>query len=166
MGMRLVHAVRVFALVLDRSPWLRILDRPTMKILKFVIPGTPVAKGRPRFTRRGFAFTPAKTRANESMVQAVAREAMEGHVMLTGPIVVDLVAVMPIAESWSKTKKSDALSGSIYPTSKPDLDNLEKLILDSFNGIVWGDDSQVVVKTGRKVYGPVPMTTVSVWQQV
>lgn len=42
------------------------------------IPGQPVPKGRPRFTRGGFAYTPDKTRKYEKLVAGLAKTAMAG----------------------------------------------------------------------------------------
>ena len=47
-------------------------------MIGFTIEGAPVPKGRPRFTRTGHTFTPAKTRQYEALVTARAREAMIG----------------------------------------------------------------------------------------
>jgi Holliday junction resolvase RusA-like endonuclease len=41
---------------------------------------------------------------------------------------------------------------SLYHTQKPDLDNLVKLVLDSCNGVVFGDDSQIVELLVRKAW--------------
>lgn len=44
-----------------------------------------------------------------------------------------------------------------FHTKKPDIDNLEKSVLDGLqNSGVISDDSQVVVKSSRKVYSAVP----------
>ena len=40
-----------------------------------------------------------------------------------------------------------------FPTVKPDIDKLERAILDSLTGIVWTDDAQVVRVTKAKHYG-------------
>ena len=40
------------------------------EILRFTVPGKPVGKARPRFTRRGFAYTPEKTVRYEAAVRA------------------------------------------------------------------------------------------------
>ena len=45
-----------------------------------------------------------------------------------------------------------ALAGEILPTTKPDWDNHGKLT-DALKGIVWKDDSQVVLQNVEKVYG-------------
>ena len=49
-----------------------------------------------------------------------------------------------------------ALEGEIYPTTKPDKDNVIKAVYDGINGIVWKDDVQVVDGCQRKRYGEVP----------
>ena len=43
------------------------------------IPGQPVPKGRPRFTKGGFAYTPDKTRKYEKLVASLAKTAMAGR---------------------------------------------------------------------------------------
>ena len=53
------------------------------------------------------------------------------------------------------------LNNEIYPTTKPDTDNIAKSILDSLNGIAYLDDKQVVDLRVRKQYAEVP--GVSVW---
>lgn len=40
-----------------------------------------------------------------------------------------------------------------FPTVRPDIDKLERAILDALTGIVWTDDSQVVSVTKSKLYG-------------
>ncbi len=52
------------------------------------------------------------------------------------------------------------LAGELRPISKPDRDNLEKLVLDAFtrSGRWWRDDSQIVDGRSRKVYGAAPCT--------
>lgn len=49
-----------------------------MRAVVVNIPGQPVPKGRPRFTRGGFAYTPDKTRKYEKLVAGLAKTAMAG----------------------------------------------------------------------------------------
>ena len=51
----------------------------------------------------------------------------------------------------------------MFPVVKPDLDKLERAVLDSLTSIVYFDDSQVVEMTARKVYGPRAQVYVQVW---
>jgi Holliday junction resolvase RusA-like endonuclease len=52
------------------------------------------------------------------------------------------------------TKKEKALNlpKHMFPTKKPDSDNICKAILDSLNGIAYHDDSYVVELVGSKYY--------------
>ena len=53
------------------------------------------------------------------------------------------------------------LNNEIYPTTKPDTDNIAKSILDSLNGIAYKDDKQIVSLKVDKYYTEIP--SVSVW---
>ena len=73
------------------------------------------------------------------------------------PCKVLIKAQFEIPKSWTKAKKAAAEANEIYP-KKPDGDNIAKIVLDSFNSIIWDDDAQVydlrVIKTyARAVLG-------------
>lgn len=127
-------------------------------MISFTIEGAPVPKGRPRFTRTGHTFTPAKTRQYEALVTARAREAMIGKRKIEKPsaVRVDILAIFPVPSSWSKKRRTAALLGVDHHISKPDLDNVAKAALDGINGVVFEDDSQVVELRARKAYGTEP----------
>ena len=113
--------------------------------VSFYVPGTPVGKGRPKFARRGkvvTAYTPEKTASYENLVKTIAYEAMRGRPLFECAVGVWIsLSILPPA-SWSAKKRSAALAGSIFPTTKPDIDNTQKCILDACNGIVFVDDKQ------------------------
>lgn len=126
------------------------------------LPGIPQGKGRPRFVRRtGHAFTPAKTRSYESMLQGAAIEAMNGHSILDGPLNVKVEAHFPVPASWSQKKRAAALLGVTRPTTRPDWENIAKM-LDAFNGVVWLDDKQIVEGSIVKRYSEAPRLVVTV----
>lgn len=79
---------------------------------------------------------------------------------MSGPIEANLTFFMPIPDSWSK-KKQDRFDGQPH-TSKPDRDNLEKGVLDSFNKIVWKDDGQVCDGRTRKFYSREPRIEIEI----
>lgn len=132
-------------------------------IITFVVPGKPIGKGRPRFSRSGHAYTPDQTKRAEMEVARRASDAMveAGRDPVEGPCCVHLVARWPIPGSWSKAKREAALCQEITP-GKPDLDNIAKLILDAMNGVVYQDDAQVVVLSVTKCYSDDPGVTVIV----
>lgn len=110
--------------------------------LDFSLNITPVAKGRPRFTREGRAYTPKKTKEFEKdlkrlLLEKVTRPYVEG---LALSVTIEFMLPRP------KTVKRE------YPIVKPDLDNYIKAVFDAMNGVVWHDDSQVVEVVARKEY--------------
>ena len=49
-----------------------------------------------------------------------------------------------IPSSWPKKRQAEAAEGRIPLASKPDIDNVVKMVLDAMNGIVYPDDRLVV----------------------
>lgn len=131
----------------------------------FVIPGEVVGKGRPRFAKRGNfvqAYTPERTASYENLVKLHSGIAMNGRQPISLAVSCTIsIDVMPPA-SWSQKKRAAALSGVLFPTSKPDLDNCAKGIFDAMNGIVWLDDKQVVDMRVVKRYSQVARAAVEV----
>lgn len=107
-------------------------------------------------------YTDSDTVANENRIAAVARAAMRGIKPLEAPLEVLIELRMQIPVSWSKKKQVAASAGTVRATKKPDIDNVVKSILDASNGIVWVDDSQVVVITVRKLYHAEPCVVIAV----
>lgn len=121
-------------------------------MIRFIVPGIPQGKGRPRITSRGGsprAYTPQKTVAYEGLIALAAQEAASGAKPLSGPVAVDIVAWFPIPASWSKKRQAEAY----HHTSKPDADNIVKAVGDGLNGVLWNDDSQVALCSIVKRYG-------------
>ena len=124
-------------------------------LLETGIVATPTPKGRPRFTSRGRSYTPAATvRAEHEMANALLQKTREkgGEWPKTGPLAVSVVFAMPVPESWSKKKQQQARSNELWHTSRPDADNLLKLVLDAANGVLWVDDAQLVMVGAGKEY--------------
>ena len=103
-------------------------------------------------------FTPEKTAGYEALVAATASNAMraEAGPLFTGPLEAVLEMRIPIPVSWSKAHKAAALAGTELPTSKPDIDNVAKAILDACNGVAFRDDSQVVILIATKAFSEEP----------
>lgn len=128
-------------------------------MIVFTVRGEPTAKGRPRFVRAtGGAFTPQKTVNYEALIKDAAARVMGDREPFDGALRLTIRAVYLIPQSWSAKKKRDA----IWKTSKPDWDNLGKLVSDACNKIVYRDDAQVAEVVVQKQYGPLSGLTVSV----
>jgi Holliday junction resolvase RusA-like endonuclease len=132
-------------------------------MLEFVVPGEPVAKGRPRAFRAGAGIrmhTPQKTATYENLVRFYCANAAARP--FCGALAAEIVVVLPIPRSWSKKRRREALIGSVHPTKRPDADNYLKSALDGMNGVAFADDSQVVRVSIEKRYGEEPRMMVIV----
>ena len=130
-------------------------------MIRIIVPGAPVGKGRPRFVRAsGRTYTPAKTANYEAVLAAVGIEAMDGRALFGGPLQIRLTAFMPIPRSWPRRNQSLALNGAIRP-GKPDLDNILKT-MDALNNIVWRDDAQIAEARLSKLYDLQPRLEIEV----
>ena len=141
------------------------MDHQPAATVAFVIPGAPVGKGRPKFARRGnftVAYTPEKTASYENLVKVKAEEAMAGRAAFEGAVSVVIWLYVTPPASWSQKKQREALEGRIFPTSKPDIDNVLKGIMDACNEIVFKDDKQAVDVRVVKRYGQVARASVEV----
>lgn len=125
-----------------------------MERIKIVVPGAPVAKGRPRFRKVGKfvqAYTPAKTRNAELNILNCFKEQVKDFKMPSkGPISLCITFFMPVPVSLSKNKR-EALKGT-WHLVKPDADNLAKAVCDALNGYAWQDDSAIWSLKVAKVY--------------
>ena len=128
-------------------------------MISFHVPGEPVAKGRPRFVRAtGRAFTPKKTESYEGIVADHAARVMDGREAFEGALRLAVRAVYLVPKSWTQKRKREAR----WKTSKPDCDNLAKIVKDALNKIAYRDDAQIVELIIQKQYGPIAGLTVSV----
>ena len=121
---------------------------------RFVIPGAPEGKARPRSTRTGHAFTPQRTRDYEECVRTAWTQS--GCAMLDGPIAVRIYAYHPCNKSDSRQTVLRKLAGKLLPAKKPDWDNIGKLVADALNGIAYDDDKSIIDARVIKVYADKP----------
>jgi Holliday junction resolvase RusA-like endonuclease len=128
-------------------------------MIKFTIPGEPVAKGRPRVTKTGIAYTPKKTKDYETLVQEIYFSTF-GQTMFTEPLTMHINAYFKIPKTASKKKKEQMLQGIIRPVKKPDCDNIVKSIADALNNIAYEDDKQLVRVSIDKFYSDTPRAEV------
>lgn len=134
-------------------------------MIAFEIPGPPVGKGRPRAFRMGNSVrmhTPEKTASYENLVKLAAKLAMRDAAPMAFPVALSLVVMHAIPKSWSKRRQEAALAGTERPTTKPDADNVAKVVADACNGVVWVDDAQVVELSVSKRYSSTPCVMVEV----
>lgn len=131
--------------------------------MKFEIIGQPQGKQRAKVsTYRGFAraYTPEKTVAYENLIKLSFIESGGKIIPKDTSISMTLTAVYQIPKSFSKKKAAAALLGEIKPLTKPDIDNVIKVVCDALNGVAYKDDTQITSVTAIKYYGEQPKITV------
>lgn len=133
-------------------------------MIRFTVYGEPKAQGRPRFARRGnfvTTYDPKDSREYKDTVYSVALQHRPPS-PLEGPLEVYIDCYRSIPKAFSQKKVMAACLGEIKPTSKPDVDNYAKGIKDALNGLVWKDDSQIVLLQVRKLYSQTPRVEIAV----
>jgi Holliday junction resolvase RusA-like endonuclease len=112
-------------------------------IVTLLIPGKPTGKGRPRFSN-GRTYTDPKTATAELRVQAAWQDAGMPR-LPDGPVCATIALAVSRPKSHFRTNGLLSTKGeaATRPTSRPDLDNVAKLVLDALNGRAYGDDAQV-----------------------
>lgn len=107
----------------------------------------PVGKERARSGRYGNHYTPSATKQAEHEIrQAWLRKHSDQRVVQGHAVGVVVAARLPRPKSHYGTGRNAGLLKASAPslhTSKPDLDNLAKMILDALNGTAYYDDSHV-----------------------
>ena len=110
----------------------------------------PIPKQRPRLSK--FAvYTPKKTTDYENLI-AYEWKRRYKDLILKNAVKLDLLFCFKKAKSCKKD----------YHTQRPDIDNLEKAILDGLNKTAFEDDCQVVEMKSQKVFSDVDKIVITV----
>lgn len=124
--------------------------------------GNPIPKQRARTVRRGSkSITYDPQDATKKQFQWQLKSQFRAQ-PLKIPLALDFVFFMPVCKSTSKIKRTQMINGVLAHTKKPDLDNLEKFILDCMNKIVFDDDAQVCEVRKKKIYSDKPGTLIRI----
>ena len=133
-------------------------------MIQLTVPGQPMGKQRARTrtvnTKAGKSFvmsyTPKKTLNYETYVKELFVINHPGFELLEGAISVVVMAYLTIPMSKSKKQKEAMLNGKILPTTKPDGDNIFKIVTDALEGMAYKKDNQIVRGGFKKIYSNTP----------
>jgi Holliday junction resolvase RusA-like endonuclease len=123
--------------------------------IAFVVESMPVAQPRQRLGRgfdgRPKAYLPADNPVHgfKLDVRQSAIAAMGNRGPWNGPIGITLEFYFARPQRLTWKKKS---MPCLWHEQKPDLDNLEKAVLDALKGVIWQDDAQVAFKFSGKAF--------------
>ena len=138
-----------------------------MSCVELTILGEPMGKQRPKFSNAGKfvkTYTPKETINYESKVVFAYKNATD-YFFGDKEVKATIIAFYKLQKQHYKKKGinkegMDKLIGIINPTSKPDCDNIAKIILDALNGIAYHDDSQITKLVVCKKYAEQPKVIV------
>lgn len=136
-----------------------------MTEIHFTVPGPPKGKARARTVHTGghtFSYTPEGTVLYENLVKTCFYQTKAQPFNADEELRANIIAYYPIAKSASKKKRQQMLAGLIWPTKKPDLDNVIKSILDALNKVAYHDDTQIVSLSVEKFYSDSPRVEVAI----
>ena len=127
-------------------------------MITLTVLGKPIAKARARVTKSGFSYTPESTVSYENLIKLAWQDSQQSKLPD-----VELTASLTFEFQVPKAKLSKFNKGIYIPhTSKPDLDNLAKSVLDALNGLAYTDDSQISFLQVSKIYGNEPKVTIRI----
>ena len=125
----------------------------------YVIPGNPVSLKRPRFSPQTNRMY--NSQRNHMLVTSIGLQSQHNNdPLFEGPLHMDVIFFMPIPSKTTK-KSLDSLILKHDPT-RPDLDNLIKMVADIGNGILYKDDALIASISAKKVYDINPRTEFSI----
>lgn len=101
----------------------------------------------------GAIYTPRETKEREKMIADAFRIKNKEWVCDEGPIGMETLIQLKVPSKESNRKKAKMLIGEIWPTVKPDVDNVLKLVMDALQGVAYVNDKQVVDEHTIKIYG-------------
>lgn len=130
--------------------------RKGYKMIRFYVPGKPQGKARARtFYNKKLghmqSITPDKTVLYENnIIHSFLASAGENRGLLQGPLQMRIEAYFPIAKSTTKKLRREIEEFKVFPTKKPDADNIAKVVCDALNQVAYQDDTQIVKLTVTK----------------
>jgi len=105
---------------------------------------------------RSIAYKTADQQADEQTLEALMMPYVP-KICLSGAIDLRIAAYLPIPKSKPKKWQNRALQGEVYPTTKPDADNVAKNITDCLVRMRFlEDDRQIVHLSCSKLYSDSP----------
>lgn len=122
-------------------------------MIDIFIPGKPIGKQRPKFNNKTKnTYTPKETRDYEALVKQCYMQKYRDREPIPAKTPVEVYAYFKIPKSMPKKQVKLIENNELFPTVKPDTDNISKIILDALNGLAYYDDNQVTDLTIYKLY--------------
>ena len=138
-----------------------------MNKITFSIPGNPKHQQRHRHVTTGKftrTYDPSAKDKKDFLLQAMQYKPKSP---ILGEVHIRVWFCMPRPKSHYRTGKfagilKDSTKIPHWHTSRPDIDNICKFVMDSLNGVFWKDDSQICQVTAYKIYDSRPRVVIQI----
>jgi len=125
----------------------------------FMLAGTPVPDGRPKFARMGKftrVYMPKKVTDYRTKLKVAYLKVYPRRPPLDGAISIAIKVAMPRPLSHFGTGRNAGIIKDrfkyVHHVQKPDCDNFAKMVLDALNGVAYLDDSQCIKLSVHKYW--------------
>lgn len=139
---------------------------PRFGPLAFTVYGTPQPAGSKTSGQRGDGTRFVRDSAKRSApwkreVAQAAGAVVNGGGLIDAPLALNVVFYVPRPKGHFGARGLRP-SAPVYPTTRPDVTKLLRAVEDACTGVVWRDDSQIVIQSAEKRYGEPARCVVSV----
>lgn len=124
------------------------------------IPGRPIPQQRHR--RKGNRTYDPQAELKAKISNAIFFYLPKGHTPSDETIQVTLTFFMPIPKHMIKADQLRCVHERLPHSKRPDIDNLIKFYLDTFNGLLYVDDAQIYNINASKIYAAEPRTEITI----
>lgn len=132
------------------------MDTDKTQMMSFVVFGKPIAQPRHRAAARHghiVHYLPNAHPVHAYKKALIIEAKRHAKGMIEGAVRLEILFSFAFPKAKKGTKE--------FKISRPDLDNLEKAVMDAMtDGEIWIDDAQVVDKRSIKIYGSVDATSI------
>lgn len=136
------------------------------KIITFTIYGEPYGKKNMQPIRMGNHFSSYSPKQNTNYMTSVKMcymEQAEGFRFEDDEqLTITIIAYKSIPKTMTKKKLALIKANKLFPITKPDCDNISKVICDGLNKLAFRDDSQITDLIVKKRYDEVPRVYVEI----
>lgn len=133
--------------------------KPTgLRAFEFTVPGECIPWARAGGGKGMHRFTPNKQAKYMAALKLICQAAMKGAPPIEGPIELVICAAYAWPQSWSAKRRAN----TTWRVSRPDADNLAKIVGDALNKVAWLDDALIACLTVKKYYANIPGLRVGV----
>lgn len=124
--------------------------------------GDPIAWKRPGFKKAGKFLLSYDQQAKLKETCKWQIKSQYRNEPIACPVSLEIVFFMPIPKATSGIKKRQMLNGVCFHMKRPDLDNLQKFVLDCLTNVILLDDAQIVEIRAKKIYSDKPGTFIRI----